>query len=49
MRGGPIGYAYIDDMPENQSYEDNYFVDSYAIVKGAAQVLYVNASVAGSG
>ena len=35
-------------MSENQPYEDNIIVDSYEIIKGPAQVLYVNGLVSGT-
>jgi len=47
MRGFSTKYPYVDDMPENQSYEDNFFVDSYVVVRGDAQVLYVLANPTG--
>ena len=42
-----VSYAYVDDMPTNQNYEDNFWVDSYTVVKGAAEVLYINSRLYG--
>jgi len=47
-RGYRITYAYVDDMPSNQPYEDNSYIDSYELIKGPAQVLYLNASLGGT-
>src|SRR6185437_8595316 len=38
---------YIDDLPDNVPYEDNVFVDSYEIIRGASSVLYPNATLTG--
>ncbi len=46
-RGFRINPAYVDGMPSNQSYEDNAYVDTYEVIKGPAQVLYLNASSSG--
>jgi len=47
MRGFRIIYAYEDDMPRNQSYEDNFPVDSYEIIRGPVQTFYVAATLSG--
>ena len=47
MRGFRIIYAYEDDMPRNQSYEDNFAVDSYEIIRGPVQTFYVAATLSG--
>ena len=47
-RGYRIAYAYVDDIPSNQPYEDNSYVDSYEIIKGPAQVLYLGANLSGT-
>ena len=46
-RGAGVSYAYVDDMPENQPFEDNAPIDSYQIIKGPAQVLYLNSTMFG--
>ena len=47
MRGSSSKYPYTDDMPENQPYSDPFFVDSYVVIRGEAQVLYLNANGVG--
>jgi outer membrane receptor protein involved in Fe transport len=47
VRGGGTGYPYIDDMPDNQSFTDNAFVDTYAVIKGPTEFLYLNAGEGG--
>lgn len=47
IRGVGVSFAYVDDMPENQFAEDNAMVDSYSVLKGPAQVLYLNARLTG--
>ncbi len=47
MRGFNVTYAYVDEMPNNSIYEDNSWVDSYEIIKGPAQILYLNSSLSG--
>ncbi len=47
LRGIALGYAYTDDMPTNQNYADNIWVDSYEVIKGPAEALYLNAPLAG--
>jgi len=48
IRGARINYPYVDEMPQNASYEDNVWVDSYELIKGPAQVLYLNAYLSGA-
>jgi len=48
MRGYKTGYSLVDDMPENQNYQDNFWVDTYTVIKGAAQFLYINVQVSGT-
>lgn len=47
MRGYANAYVYVDDSPNNESYDDSFYVDSYVVVRGDAQVLYVNAAPTG--
>lgn len=47
IRGAPLA-PFVDDMPENQAYEDNYSLDSYVFARGPLQSLYLNASISGA-
>jgi len=47
LRGTIITYAYIDEMPANSIFEDNSWVDTYEIIKGPAEILYLNSSLNG--
>jgi len=47
LRGINLGYGYTDDMPTNQNYADNVWVDSYEVIKGPVESLYLNAPLAG--
>ena len=47
LRGGLV-LPFQDDMPMgNQPYADNGVIDSYEIIKGAAQVLYLSNAIQG--
>ena len=46
-RGYRIAYAYVDEIPEIVPQEDNVNIDSYEIIKGPAQVLYLAAQLGG--
>jgi iron complex outermembrane receptor protein len=48
IRGGQAGYAFIDEMNANAPYNDNFFIDTYEVLRGPAQVLYINAGAGGA-
>jgi outer membrane receptor for ferric coprogen and ferric-rhodotorulic acid len=39
--------AFEDEIPQIPAFEDNSVLDSYEVIKGPAQVLYLNAGLAG--
>ena len=48
MRGTSLlSFPYLDEMPNVMYYQDDAVIDSYEVVKGAAQTLYVGAGLAG--
>ncbi len=47
IRGVRTGNPFIDEMPDNVPYEDNVDIDSYEVIKGPAEVLYLNAALTG--
>ena len=46
-RGYRLGYPYVDEMPQNAPYQDNAYVDSYEVIKGPTEVLYLNTFLSG--
>ena len=47
LRGNIITYAYVDETTTNSIFEDNCWVDTYEIIKGPAEILYLNSSLNG--
>jgi len=46
MRGSSAS-IYIDDMPSEESYQDDAYVDSFEIIKGPTQALYLDTNPSG--
>jgi outer membrane receptor for ferric coprogen and ferric-rhodotorulic acid len=42
IRGVGVGYPLVDGLPENEVFQDSAVIDSYEVIKGAAQALYLN-------
>jgi iron complex outermembrane receptor protein len=48
MRGTSVlNYPYIDDIPTGELYHDTVQVDSYELIKGPVQSLYIDAGLGG--
>ena len=47
LRGGRLGYALVDELPDVAQFADNIYVDSYEVIRGPAAVLYPTAVVGG--
>src|SRR5580693_4703557 len=47
IRGGPALTPYIDELPDGLPFADAAWYDSYQVIKGPVQVLYLNAALSG--
>ena len=47
IRGGAALTPYIDELPDGLPFADAAWYDSYQVIKGPVQVLYLNAALSG--
>jgi len=48
LRGARVNYPFVDEVLNNSTYDDNFFIDTYELIKGPCQLVYLDAYLSGA-